>query len=546
MKFFLVKMIVFSLAWTLMLPLALAKTILFVPADDRPVSLDYAADTVKAVDWKILTPPLAYLGGRNRTGDPERLWQWVNDNAGSADALVLSNDSLLYGSLVDSRIHSFSRLELGWRLQNYKTLRKANPAIPIYIFSTLMRSPQANSAVVEPLYYDRFGREIFQLTALRDKEEIQSLTKAEQAAIQKLEAVIPAEYLADWLERRSKNFKLNTELAGLAHEGLFNYLIIGRDDTAPFSQSHREGRWLTQYTQGLTVEQYAAFPGADQLGIVLLARAYNELTGQKPTVFIHYALGKGGSTTASYEDQPIDPTIRDHILAAGGIPVDKSAKPDLILAVNTPLNGKTAEADVFENFAMDNEYTRQFVAGIGNWLNQGIPVAVADIAFANGADNSLMNAFYRQHLLDRLTAYSGWNTASNTMGYSVAQGMMAGGMKDEMRKKLLAVRYLDDWAYQANIRKDLYRNVIDPNYANPEYIAHLEGKLLPELDERLQDFTRQYLWLDPSSVHSFFPWHRMFEVTVEFKPAATAEAVKEKPSAADSAWDTEAFIFSPH
>lgn len=518
MKFLWLQLVVFSLAWALILPPAWAKTILYVPLDDRPVSLDYAADTIQAVDWTILTPPVDYLGGRNRNGNPERLWEWVQANAASADALVLSNDALLYGSLVDSRIHSFSRLELGWRLQNYNTLRKTYPDMPIYVFSTLMRSPQTDSAVVEPLYYEHYGREIFQLTALRDKGEIQALTPVERTTMATLEAAIPTEYLADWLERREKNFQLNTRLVDLARNGLFDYLIIGRDDTAPFSQSHREARWLTKFTRGLADNQYLAFPGADQLGILLLARAYNELTGQKPAVAVHYTLGKGGATTAGYEDQPIDQTIRDHILAAGGRPADKSAVPDLILAVNTPLNGKTAEAEVFENFAMDNLYTRQFAADIGEWLNQGIPVAVADIAFDNGSDNSLLNAFHQQHLLDRLSAYSGWNTASNTMGYSVAQGMLARGMNAKTRQLLLAIRYLDDWAYQANIRKELYRNRIVPNYANPEYIAYLEPELLPELNERLQKFTRQYLWLDPVAVQAVFPWHRMFEITVEITP----------------------------
>lgn len=515
MKLLWITLVTFILSWSLLLPLAQAKTILFVPADDRPVSLSYAADTVKAVDWTIITPPVSYLGGRNRSGDPELLWQWVKTNAGAADALVLSNDSLLYGSLVDSRLHSFSRLELQWRLQNYKELRQAKPDIPIYVFSTLMRSPQGNSAVVEPLYYDRYGWEIFQLTALRDKEEILPLTPDERTAITRLEAAIPAEYLADWLDRRDRNFAMNTKLVEFAHSGLFNYLIIGRDDTSPFSQSHREGRRLANYSRGLTSGQYATFPGADQLGILLLARAYNELTDQKPAVAIHYILGKGGATTASYEDQPIDPTLRDHILAAGGILSGPSAKPDLVLAVNTPLNGETAEAEAFENFAMDSEYHRLFAADINNLLQQGFPVAVADIAFANGSDNSLMQALSQQNLLDKLAAYSGWNTASNTMGYTVAQGMMARDMKAEYRKQLLAVRYLDDWAYQANIRKDLYQRIITPDNVNPEYIAYREAALLPELNQRLRQFTGRYLWLDPVAIHAFFPWHRMFEITVE-------------------------------
>uniref|UniRef100_UPI004038D0A0 DUF4127 family protein n=1 Tax=Dialister succinatiphilus TaxID=487173 RepID=UPI004038D0A0 len=37
-----------------------AKTILLVPQDDRPVSLDYTVSTAEKAGYTVLTPPRAY------------------------------------------------------------------------------------------------------------------------------------------------------------------------------------------------------------------------------------------------------------------------------------------------------------------------------------------------------------------------------------------------------------------------------------------------------------------------------------------------------
>ena len=57
-----------------------AKTILLVPQDDRPVSLDYTVSTAKKAGYTVLTPPRAYLSGKNFRGSPDQLWRWVEQN----------------------------------------------------------------------------------------------------------------------------------------------------------------------------------------------------------------------------------------------------------------------------------------------------------------------------------------------------------------------------------------------------------------------------------------------------------------------------------
>lgn len=492
-----------------------AETVLYVPADDRPVSLEYAVDTVKAANLEILTPPVEYLAGRNRKGDPDKLWQWLNDHVKQADAVVVSADSLIYGGLVDSRTHDFAQYLLDWRLKRFDKLKTDNPGTRLYVFNTIMRTPQASAGGVEPWYYEKYGPNIFLITALRDKAEQKGLSAEEQERLKASVAAVPKELMADWMSRRDKNFKINAGLIELAKSGRLNYLLIGRDDTAPYSQSHKEGLAITKLADGLPTSKFASFPGADQLGMIMLARAYNDMTWRIPIVQVDYTLGAGGATVPSYEDQPIAKTINDHIVAAGGIVLPKPQKPDMILAVNTPLNGVTLEAEAVDNIAVASYSTRRFVEKVSGHIADGKTVAVADIAFANGADNALMRELADRKMLGSLSSYSGWNTASNTLGFAIGQGMMSKAMSDDDRKRLLTVRYLDDWAYQANIRGQLYQEVIYPNNGSLTYLNQLEPLVTEKAGEKIAAFAKRNLGdlpIDKVKVH--FPWNRMFELTI--------------------------------
>lgn len=507
----------FLLIFLLGMPIVQAKTILFVPQDDRPVSMECVKDTIKATGFTPLLPPEEWVASWDRKGDPDKLWQWVEENSGQADALVLSADALIYGGLVDSRTHYFEEGVLKERLERFRTLQQKHSDTNIYIYSTIMRSPKASYRGVEPLYYEKYGWNIFHLTALQDKEEVTGLTKEEKAMLAAEKAIVPKEVLADWMERRAKNIAINAGLAEMKKEGLFRFFLMGRDDTAPYSQSHKEGRMIIKQAAGLPASVFQTFPGADQLGMVMVARAYNDLTMQIPIVQVNYAPGTGKDTVPSYEDQKTGKSVIDHVTAAGGVVLPRPQKPDLVLAMNTPFNGKTYEASNAKNTKVVSPEVRQFTDGIAKQVADGQWVAVADISFANGADNSLLQALSDKQLLDKLGAYSGWNTAGNTLGFAVAQGMMAPAMSEGARQKLLAVRYLDDWAYQANIRWPMVDELLVPRNVSVFYLNELRPLVTEEGQKRIRQFAAEKLWLKPEQVDVTFPWNRMFEVSVNIK-----------------------------
>ena len=497
-----------------------AETVLYVPQDDRPVSLQYTVDTAREAGMTILTPPQNLISGKNYQGQADQIMAWVEQNAGRADVMVLSTDTLIYGGLVDSRKHNIPLTTLESRLKRIESLKARNKNVRIYGFGTVMRSPRASGGGTEPAYYAEYGPTIFQIAALQDKLDSGSLTQEETQKLMSLQASVPVEYLQDWFDRRQKNMKINKELIDETRSGVFDYFALGHDDTSQLSQSALEGRYLSKYSKDIPVEKYGSFPGADQLGLLLMARSRTE----KPTFSVIYPLGGGGKTLPGYEDQTIDKTIAQHVEAVGGTMVTQG-KPTVLLAVNTPLTTSTGESESFENFPMISNSTNAFVDRIQQAVDSGVNVSVADIAYNNGADNTLVAAMYKRDMLYKIGAYNGWNTASNTVGYAIAQGVLLKTMSPEGHRKMLTQQYLDNWAYQANIRKDIYRMQDSIRTDNVRYSGELNERLESYLGERIQDFAEKYLKIDPRTVKATFPWGRLFEtdITVYDKPVVPLE-----------------------
>ena len=496
-----------------------AETVLFVPQDDRPVSLQYTVDTAKAAGMTVLTPPQNLISGKTYKGQADQIWNWVEQNAGRADVMVLSTDTLIYGGLVDSRKHNLPLSTLEYRLKRIEALKANYKNTRIYGFGTVMRSPRASGGGTEPSYYADYGPTIFQIAALQDKLDAGTLTQAETQKLMSLQASVPVEYLQDWFSRRQKNMQINKGLIDEARKGVFEYFALGHDDTSQLSQSALEGRYLNQYSKGIPRTQYGSFPGADQLGLLLMARSRTDESVEKPTFSIIYPLGGAGKTLPGYEDQTIDKTIAEHVEAVGGT-MTTAGKPTVLLAVNTPLSTSTSESEAFGNLPMVSQATNAFVDRIQQATEQGVTVSVADIAYNNGSDNTLVGAMYKRDILYKIGAYNGWNTASNTVGYAIAQGLLLKSMSPEGHRDMLTQQYLDNWAYQANIRKDIYRMQDSIRTDNVRYSGDLNSKLEEYLQERIQDFGKTYLKVDPRTIKATFPWGRLFEtdITVYNKP----------------------------
>lgn len=490
-----------------------AKTILLVPQDDRPVSLSYTVDTAEKAGYTVITPPQYLLSGKDYEGSPDQVWSWVMDHMNQADAAVLSTDTLIYGGLVDSRKHNESIETLTARENRIRSLHKNFPNVPIYAFGTIMRTPYASSSGVEPYYYANYGPSIYRISALQDKMDLHTITPEESAELLSLKLSVPSEYLQDWFKRRTKNTIINKRLIADTRDGVFTYFCLGFDDSSKNSQSAMETRYLGDDAKKISEKVYGSFPGADQLALLLIARYHVDSNSLSPTFSILYPLGRAEDTVPSYESQPIGKTIAQHVSAVGGT-IAKSGKPTVLLAVNTPL-ASTGESGQFSNFGMMKQSTLDFMNQVKSAHDQGIPISMVDVYFANGSDNTLMKLMKKEDLLYSVAAYNGWNTASNTIGYSIAQAILAPNMTKEDHKDMLITQYIDNWAYQANVRKDLYR-LQDILHESPSQAPSPAVK--EEMIAQIQDFAKREMGLNPATVFADFPWDRLFEIEALVSP----------------------------
>lgn len=499
-------------------PAALAKTILYVPQDDRPVDYEYTVSTAEAAGYQVLTPPAQYLSGMNFHGSPDKLMAWVNANAGKADAMVLSIDSLVYGGLVDSRKHNLPMETLTARLEKVEALHKSHKNVPIYVFSTVMRSPWAGGKGVEPDYYLTMGSDIYQLASLQAKMDEEGLNPQERNDWFAIMRRVPMEYLQDWYNRRRKNMSINYRLIDDARKGVFTYYSLGHDDNSVSTQSSLESKYLEMAGTGIPKTAFGSFPGADQLGLLLITRASNDFNNYHPKITVIYPLGGGEKTVPRYDGQAIGKTIASHVEAIGGTMVDNE-RPDLLLAVNTPLTTSTTESANFENFPIMLQSTRDFLTQIEKAVNLDIPVSIVDMAFSNGSDNTLVYGLYQDKMMYRLAAYNGWNTASNSVGYGIAQGVLSKYMTADAHRDMLTTQYLDNWAYQANVRDYIYRmqQKLEAGVVT-QYYPTLNEELQSRTKEQLQRYASTYLGIDPKTVDVTLPWQRLFEVYVDVKP----------------------------
>lgn len=494
---------------------AYAKTILYVPQDDRPVDYAYTVKTAEDAGYTVLTPPRQYLSGSNFHGSPDELMNWVETHASEADAMVLSVDSLVYGGLVDSRKHNLDMNTIMNRLKNVESLHSKYGHTPIYVFSTVMRSPWAGGKGVEPDYYLQTGNDIYQLAALQNKADTGTLTPEERSDWFAIMSRVPLEYLQDWYNRRKKNMAVNYRLIDDAKNGVFTYFSLGHDDNSAHTQSALEAKYLEMRGKDVPKTAFGSFPGADQLGLLLITRANNDFNNYHPKVTIIYPLGGGEKTVPSYDGQAIGKTIAEHIEAIGGTVTD-SEKPDLLLAVNTPLTTSTTESNSFENFPIMLDSTKEFLGHIESAVKADIPVSIVDMAFSNGADNTLVYGLYQDKMMYKVAAYNGWNTASNSVGYGLSQGILSRYMSESAHKDMLTTNYLDNWAYQANVRNYLYRMQKSMEAGRlrryyPTEMGELQG--LAKLE--LQRYAQTYLEVDPKTIEVTLPWNRLFEVYVD-------------------------------
>ena len=440
----------------------------FLPIDNRPVCYTLPEQIAKIDESiELFLPDRSLLGDLTKYADVNGIFEWLK-NLPKLDALVISLDTAAYGGLISSRRYSDSFEEIREKIEKLKEILKEKNA-KIYAFSSIMRISNNNINEEEKEYWNLWGKKIFEYSfnSCKNNGENQSQTD------------IPQEILTDYLNTRKRNFEINKIYLNWQQEGLFDTLVFSKDDCAEFGFNVREAQEL---------ENLGGFvkTGADEIPLTLLARAIQGKIKIAPI----FTEASQKNLISNYEDVSIEKSVTGQIELAG-CEVSELQNADMLLYVNN-----------FKNHQGEIVMKRPTEPFSDVWNIPQKPYMIADVRFANGADNSFVNKLFEKGFDENFYGYSAWNTSANSLGSLICGAkvkFLAKKYNDKEFKKLEIVRFLDDWAYQANVRQTL---------SKPD-TTELTTKMKPFEKEVANVLKTEF------EVKYFFPWKRLFEVEVE-------------------------------
>jgi len=537
-----------------------------LPMDDRPVTYDYPRILARAAGMEAQLPPREWLGNPWRASRHADLVDWLRQTAPQADAVVVAIDTLAYGGLIPSRTSSESIGAVLARLEVLRQLKAARPEQPILASSVVLRICRANSGEEEKPYWATYGSRMFRLSYLEHKCDLGDARPDEVVERDALRAEIPDEIYRDYRQGRSRNHAINRAMIDWLAAGVFDYLLLPQDDTADYGWNISEARALQALIRARRLTDRAiTYPGADEVGCLLLARYVCQQAGFAPKIWPRYSAVTAPSVITAYEDRPIHELLKAHLAPLGGTVADSPAAADLTLFVNAPVkqqgNGDSQwllwegldavrarlplefhswfdQFTATEGFRLTrremespHRSPEEFVRALLQALASGRPVAVADVAFVNAGD-LILGDLLRQHPpVTALAAYGGWNTAGNTLGTVLAQGVIralalrAGTTRDQRAAHLefLFRRFLDDDLYQARERtrclvEELPAVGITPTMERlpADRAAVVEQRVAASLARAADGLRGQFmasgLIREVRLSHVHLPWQRLFEV----------------------------------
>lgn len=492
------------------------KKIVFLPLDERPCNYAFPEKLFSHGDFQIVKPEK--LGNKKESADVHALADFLKKECRGAQGLVVSIDMLLYGGLVPSRLHHSEAAQLTKLAAVLRKVRQENPDILIYGFQCIMRCPSYSSSDEEPDYYEHSGALIHQAGEALHRSRLGLCQEQQLKSVLKK---IDEKELTDYVSRRECNREMNYLMIRYVKEGILDMLIIPQDDSAAYGYAAMDQQDVREkIMQEHLQTKIFMYPGADEVGMTLLSRMVNHMSGTKPKVYVKYASEGAKSVLPIYEGNSLDNTIRYQILAAGCQLADTYESADIILAVTAPAE-KIEEAVNQPSTAKGYCVERcmpELLDFLCERVKEGKIVTIADNAYGNGGELQLISMLNACGLLDKVAGYAGWNTSANTLGTAIAEGVDAfhSGCTPE-HQNFLAERYIEDAGYCALVRWQV-NGVLEKYGMNYFDVQEQQGTVSKLVFDGLEAFIREYMPTISQKVKLqkvWMPWRRMFEVGVE-------------------------------
>lgn len=507
--------------------------VLYVPFDERACNYAFPQNLAKLTDdIELLVPPYEKMGCLKTPADFEYIWGWLFDNAPSCGYAILSVDTLVYGNIINSRIHHRTGEECRATLDNFRKLKRMNPNIKIHAFNLVARVAAYDDAHEDPEYWGTCGRNIWRYTYLMDKIERKHADDKEKAEFAGLKNRIPEGYLKDFLDRRAVDQLTNLYCVELVRDKVFDILTIPKDDTAEYGYAAIDQRAIAKKVIEYNImDRVLVYPGADEVGCVLFTRVFNLINNYTPRVYVRYSSVLGPQIVPKYEDRPLHESIKAQITSVGGILEGSAGYSDCMLAVNSPGKYMIESSEQFNKDLTFSSHINmhEFLRYI-NYYRQTYKkaVGIAEVSVANGCENEFMDYALISKALHGVQAVGGWNTAQNTIGSVLAKTVIASyyhcfkndPVKYHLSEEIKIRDIVCDWLYQSNV---LFRfiiqtqNKIDPYKLGENYdqtVRFFENGLNELIDQK---FNGSYKGAKIILQNLRFNWDGVFYIDFDIK-----------------------------
>lgn len=456
------------------------KKIALIPIDNRPVCYALAQQIAKIDDdLEMFLPDRKILGGLFSQANINGLLKWLK-NLKKVDAIIISLDTIAYGGLITSRRCPENIDEIKSRLEKFKKILEQKKA-KIYAFSSIMRISNNNVNEEEKEYWNKYGKKIFKYSYNFHKE---GETKTN----------IPKKILSDYLATRNRNFEINKIYLDWAKEGFFDTLVFSKDDCSKFGLNVLESQILEKIIKEKNLNALVK-TGADEIPLTLFARAVNEFN-RAPKISMKFLAPEHKNLISNYEDISIEKSVEGQLKLAGcKIVEDKESEIQILINNFEHKQGEIVMGITTIPFSGNVHFPQK-------------PYMIADLRFANGADNAFVEKLFEEEFnFKNFYGYSAWNTSANALGSLICAATVrffAKKYNENEFKKLQFVRFADDWAYQANVRQEVRKERIENKTQLKKLMLPFEKKINKKLNTK---FNPKYS----------YPWNRFFEVEVVLK-----------------------------
>ena len=516
---------------------AAQRPILLVPLDSRPPCGEFVVNGGRIIGREIVTPPTEFMDYYSMAGDTKAMRRWLAREAERASAVILSVDQLLSGGLLAAREAHISADDIASLAAYLRALHAAHPSVPLHAFYILPRAiPQ------DGIEGWRERRALLAYARLLGREgEGLPVDPGEMAH---LRTQFPDDDLQKYLAHFDESTALASMLIELTDEGVLTRLILGQDDGEEYSVGNLKKAELIDLLRqkNIAPERAMIVHGADEIALCMLARmsidALRAQGGEAPRISLRYARDDMAEMVFPFMAVSNDVAAREKITMLGASLTENGMANDATLFISAG------------DSAMDTLGTRVPAAAvIKDMLAAGTPVALVDLSRHFHAEETLLPILIDKAVpVNALTAYAGWNTASNAIGTALSEAVlyhcaMQNAVNAEERAAFtyanlmfLTGRIAEDEFYlketidRVNHRLRIagYRNTADLDLTRNWRWAN--DLLTNDLNRRIRSYESSAAFRAPfqrnggqlrvtrSNITAYCPWPRTFEIRLESQP----------------------------